>query len=45
MQVLLEIMEFLVQKVILILHQYTEFRILSDQDSIRYQWVTTVSLF
>lgn len=35
MQVLLEIMEFLVQKVILILHQYTEFRIISDQDSIR----------
>lgn len=40
MQVLLEIMEFLVQKVILILHQYTEFRIISDQDSIRYQWIT-----
>lgn len=45
MQVFLEIMEFLVQKVILILHKYTEFCIISDPDSIRYQWVTILSLF
>lgn len=45
MQVLLEIMEFLVQKVIVILHQYTEFHIISDQDSTRYQWITFVPSF